>query len=269
VNRVVARSAVDRVLEEVIARSAWRVKLNRLWSMLVDDQPLQEAMKIKMRRQEQELQLVVAEMAKEDRIQRVKELRVKFTSRRQEPEMVDLEDLMLALDITISREERAVKQTNQQDDQEEMDWAVVEGEEHALLDRLQMELGIGLLEDEDWNMVELEPEHVYMDKIILALSQEDMIDGVREGTLWRRANQDDDHDVGVEEWEVETKDDQDGWEDDDPGVGVKYDGAYSEFGRPVEIRINEDGYRAGGSWFEGNWMDPSTDMVGCGKSHCQ
>ena len=50
------------------------------------------------------------------------------------------------------------------------------------------------------------------------------------------------------------------------GFGVKDDGAYSEFGRPVEIRINEDGYRAGGSWFEGNWMDPSTDMVGCGKN---
>jgi hypothetical protein len=193
-------------------------------------------------------------------------LREKFTSRRKEYKMVDLEDLMLALDITISREEKAVKQTKHQDDQEEMDWAVVECEEHALLDRLQMELGIGLLEDEDWNMVELEPEHVYLDKIILALSQEDMIDGVREGTLWRRANQDDDHAVRVEEWEVESKDDQDGWEDDDPGVGVKDDRAYSEFGRPVEIRINEAVYRAGGSWFEGNWMDPSTDIVGCGKS---
>ena len=44
VNNVVARSAVERVLEEVLARSAWRVKLNRVWSMLVDDQPLQEAM---------------------------------------------------------------------------------------------------------------------------------------------------------------------------------------------------------------------------------
>ena len=57
---------------------------------------------------------------------------------------------MLVLDITISREE-AVKQTKHQEDQEEMDWAVVECEEHALLDRLQMELGIGLLEDEDWS----------------------------------------------------------------------------------------------------------------------
>ena len=44
VNNVLARSAVERVLEEVVARSAWRVKLNRVWSMLVDDQPLQEAM---------------------------------------------------------------------------------------------------------------------------------------------------------------------------------------------------------------------------------
>ena len=97
---------------------------------------LQEAMKTKMKRQEQELQLVVREMAKEDRILRVKELRKKFSSTRQKKEILDLEDLMLALDITISREESAGKQTKHHEEQEDMDWMVVECEEHALLDRL-------------------------------------------------------------------------------------------------------------------------------------
>ena len=54
-------------------------------------------------------------MAKEDRMQVVQELREKFTTRRKKKEMVDLEDLMLALDITISREESVDNQTNNQE----------------------------------------------------------------------------------------------------------------------------------------------------------
>ena len=84
---------------------------------------------------------------------------------------MDLEDLMLALDITISREERAGEQTKLHEEQEDMDWMAVESEEHALLDRLQIELGIELLEDEDWNMVELGSEHEYLDRIILRVAR--------------------------------------------------------------------------------------------------
>ena len=65
----------------------------------------------------------------------------------------------LALDITISREESVDNQTNNKEGQENMDWTVVEGEEHAFLDRLKMELEVGLLEDEDWNIVDLESEN--------------------------------------------------------------------------------------------------------------
>jgi hypothetical protein len=67
-----------------------------------------------MKRQEHELQLMVSEMAREDRIQTVKELRLRFASRRLERDMVSLEEMMLALDITISREERAGGQTKHQ-----------------------------------------------------------------------------------------------------------------------------------------------------------
>ena len=165
-----------------------------------------------------------------------------------------MEDLMLALDITISREERAVKQTNHQEEQEDMDWIVVECEEHALLDRLQMELGIELLEDEDWNMVELGSEHEYLDRIILELRKEDISPGVREGAQWGMANQDDDHCDGVEECVMESKEDQEGWEDDDPEVGVKQDVPPREVGRRVATDVNEDGYRAGGTWYGGNWL---------------
>ena len=150
-------------------------------------------------------------------------MKEKFASRRQEKEIVDLEDLMMALDITIYREERAVRQTRHQEGQEDMDWTVVECEEHALLDSLQMELGIGLLEDEDWNMVELGSEHEYLDRIILELSQKDISSGVRNGALWRMANQDDDHDDKAEEWKMESKDDKEGCANDDPEVGVRED----------------------------------------------
>ena len=45
VDGVVARSAVDKVIEEVIYRSQWRVRINQVWRMLEDDCPLQEVVK--------------------------------------------------------------------------------------------------------------------------------------------------------------------------------------------------------------------------------
>ena len=194
VESVMARAAVERVLEEVISRSTWRIKINKVWSMLEDDPLLQEVVKTKMRRQEQELQLLVAEMAREDRLLVVKDLKLKFASRRLEKDMVSLEEMMLALDITISREELAGGQTKNQEEQEDMDWMVVDEAEHALLDQLQMELGIEVLEDEDWRMLELEHEHGYLDKLILALEQEDCYPEVSNVVRWRRPVQDDKED---------------------------------------------------------------------------
>ena len=91
-----------------------------------DDPLLQEVVKTKMRRQEQELQLLVAEMAREDRLLVVKDLKLKFASRRLEKDMVSLEEMMLALDITIAREEKEGGQTKNQAEQEDMDWMVVD-----------------------------------------------------------------------------------------------------------------------------------------------
>ena len=81
-------------------------------------------------------------MAREHRLLGVKDLRLKFAFRRLEKDMISLEEIMMAFDITISIEERAGGQTKHQEEQEAMDWMVVEEAEHAFLDQLQMELGI-------------------------------------------------------------------------------------------------------------------------------
>ena len=120
----------------MIARSTWRIKINKVWGLLEDDPSLQEVVKTKMRRQEQELQLLVAEMDREDRNQQVKDLRLKFASKRLDKDVISLEEMMLALDITISREEKAGSQTKYQEEQDDMDWTLVEETEQALLDQL-------------------------------------------------------------------------------------------------------------------------------------
>ena len=59
------------------------------------------------------------------------------------------------------------------------------------------------------------------------------------------------------------------WEDDDPEVGVRQDVPPREVGRRVATDVNEDGYRAGGTWYGGNWLSKwghTADMVGHGEN---
>ena len=76
-------------------------------------------------------------MVRDDRVQKVEELRKKFASRRIMGEVTKLEELMQSLDITISREGSKGHQAMPQEQQENMDWKVVEVSEHALLDQWQ------------------------------------------------------------------------------------------------------------------------------------
>ena len=154
-----------------MTRGSWTVKINQVWNE--NDQPLQVVMKKKMQRQETEFRQSVEEMDKADRILRVQDLRLRFASRRMENDMVRLEDMMSALDITIFREGTTGYQAMSQEYQEDMDWKVVELHEHALLDQWQMELGIGVLDDEDWKMMDIELEHGYLDRLIDMMEQND------------------------------------------------------------------------------------------------
>ena len=135
VESVVSRSVVGKLLEEVVTRSAWRTQINQVWRLLEYDQPLQDIIRKKMERQEAEHRRVFEEMVRDDRVQKVEELRKKFASRRIMGEVTKLEELMQSLDITISREGSKGHQAMPQEQQEDMDWKVVEVSEHALLDQ--------------------------------------------------------------------------------------------------------------------------------------
>ena len=120
----------------------------------------------------------------------MEELRKKFASRRIMGEVTKLEELMQSLDITISREGSKGHQAMPQEKQEDMDWKVVEVSEHALLDQWQMELSIEVLDDGDWNMLDIELEHGYLDRLIdmMEKNAEDTVQDVR----WRKPVDDDD-----------------------------------------------------------------------------
>jgi hypothetical protein len=137
VESVVSRSVVGKLLEEVVTRSAWRTQINQVWRLLEYDQPLQDIIRKKMERQEAEHRRVFEEMVRDDRVQKVEELRKKFASRRMMGEVTKLEELMQSLDITISRKGSKGHQAMPQEQQEDMDWKVVEVSELALLDQWQ------------------------------------------------------------------------------------------------------------------------------------
>ena len=101
-----------------------------------------------MERQEAEHRRVFEEMVRDDRVQKVEELKKKFATRRMMGE-----ELMQSLDVTISREGSTEYQAMSHEHQEDIDWKVVEVSEHALLDQWKMELDIEVLDDGDWKML--------------------------------------------------------------------------------------------------------------------
>ena len=106
VGLVVARSEVDKVMEEVLSKCTWIASIGEVWRLLQDDQPLQEAVKKKMARQELDLKVAFKEMEKDDRLQRVSYLRKEFAAARAETEMVSLEETMSCLEMTMMAQTR-------------------------------------------------------------------------------------------------------------------------------------------------------------------
>ena len=101
VNSVVARSDVNRILEEVMNKCTWISSLREVWRLLQDDRPLQEAILKKIARQELEMKNAYVECEKNDRLESVSNLKRK---ERTEKMMVDLGEMMICLDITMMKE---------------------------------------------------------------------------------------------------------------------------------------------------------------------
>ena len=93
-----------------------------------------------------------------------------------------------------------------QEQHEDMDWSEVELEEHALLETLQESMGVGVLDGEDWMMIDVDSEHGYLDEFIMELEHEvSMKEAIR--LPWRRQSGEDVDDLDYD-WLVVDCDDQ-------------------------------------------------------------
>ena len=262
VDGIPARSVVDKVLANVMTMSTWRISMNSVWKLLEDDLELQEVVKKKMLRQEQEVAGALEAMEKEDRLAKGAEMKHKFTQRQrdrrvvQEKQQVDLEVMMNCLSLTILEEE-----TVGQERVEDMDWGQLELEEHMLLDDWQITLGLELYED--WVMVDEVEEHKYLDDLLMELedrqgSQEEectwrstgILVGDGLGDIWCQEDVEDCDQMVTMRMTLGSQDDE-----DSGGVGVKVD---DDVLVPKMILVNESGYHTNGTWYLDNWMMPST-----------
>ena len=132
VDVVVARSVVSKVIEDVLSRSAWIISIEEVWRLLQDDQPLQAAVRKKMDRNELEVSRAMEDIVKDDRLQKVADLRKRFHVQRAQKQMVDLGDLMDCMRITMGRESSS-KEPLEKEPIEDMEWTVMEIREHEVL----------------------------------------------------------------------------------------------------------------------------------------
>ena len=167
IGMVVARSEVDKVMEEVLSKCTWIASIGEVWRLLQDDQPLQEAVKKKMARQELDLKVAFEEMEKDDRLQRVSYLRKEFAVARAETEMVSLEEMMSCLEMTMMAETRVEVGMMCKD------WHEDEEMEHLEMDRLLTDNdgAKDVTEGEDDRVIDMELEHEYLDGVLEEWSQ--------------------------------------------------------------------------------------------------
>ena len=248
VNKVVARSDVNRILEEIMKRCTWIISIGEVWRLLQDDQPLQEAIMKKIARQEADLRIAYDEIEKEERLHKVSNLKKTFVGVKAEREMVDFGEMMSCLEITMRKESRL------EDYKEYEYWDYDEQMEHLELDVWWEEnvSGVDTIMTEDDMVVDIELEHDYIDGVMEGLSQ--MLDLVeledqpvdREMVASRRQLEDEDMELdSVMIWRSQEE-------------------------------VQEDGYVLGGMWYLNNWVltsrmseeqwKASTEMVGRGKT---
>ena len=167
VNKVVARSDVNRILEEIMKRCTWIISIGEVWRLLQDDQPLQEAIMKKIARQEADLRITYDEIEKEERLHKVSNLKKTLVRVKAEREMVDFGEMMSCLEITMRKESRLedYKEYEYWDDDEKM--------EHVELDVWWEEnvSGVDTIMTEDDMVVDIELEHDYIDGVMEGLSQ--------------------------------------------------------------------------------------------------
>ena len=96
---VSARAAVNGILDVVMERCIWRVKIKKVWGLLEHSQELQEVVRRKMWRQEKEMVDLVESVEKEERLERKAVAQVRWRETQDARVMVKLEDMMECLTV--------------------------------------------------------------------------------------------------------------------------------------------------------------------------
>ena len=125
----------------------------------------------KIARQELEIKNASDECEKNERLEKVSNLRRKFAVARAEKVMVDLGEMMSCLDITMMKE-LEVEGVNEYMEYE--CWDDAERMEHEELDTWWKEqpglVDITMMEDEDVQVMDMESEHDFLDAVMERLS---------------------------------------------------------------------------------------------------
>ena len=221
---VSARAAVDGILDVVMERCIWRLRINEVWGLLEHSQELQEVVRKKMWRQEKEMVDLVESVEKEERLERKTVAQVHWRERQDARVMVKLEDMMECLTVCCQRAEM------EQDDR--MDWSQTEIDEHRFMEDLRKELGLVSLKD-DTMVMELDPEeeHEYLDRLMEGLMVKDD-HGMRNVRV-----------AGVDhEWKLLLCQD-----------GQEFDEEVDDKLEVEPIEICTEGYKKMGTWYRNNW----------------
>ena len=158
VDQINARSVVSRMLEQVMDRSVWRIRIGEVWRLLEEDKELQSVILKKVRRQERE---VTEAVERSDRLERKLVAKDRWRTGYMERQMDNLEELMACL--TVCREELGREEYGVQT--EVMDWTQTEMVEHSLLDDLIGELGIQNMDMSRTSEVDFEQEMEYLEML--------------------------------------------------------------------------------------------------------
>ena len=220
VNSVEARSEVNKIVDMVLDRSVWRIRIFEVWSLLEEDKNLQAVVMKKILRQEKEKREEMEAMARDERIGRRVVAKRKWWARQTEKEMVNLEEMMTCLTVCSREPEKHVQVV-------EMEWSETELVEHVLLDRWMKELGIEDNMEDQLLGVDFDKEMRYLEGV---LANNEARDSFKNDDKNITSNQD--------------------WVMPDTGGDQLVEGPEDH----DQLRVNTVAYHSLGTWFLNNWV---------------
>ena len=163
VDGVIPNSAVGKILESVMSRSWWRLRIEGVWRLIEDDKTLQKAIFKKMERQEKEKDCLLKAVEKEERLERRSAARGKWVRGNEERQLATLGEMMACLNMY----------TEELTKTDEMDWSLIEVEEHHYIEQRMSELGITESCTVKVKVIDFEDEMEFLDRILEELGDND------------------------------------------------------------------------------------------------